>query len=54
MVERILGLTRAVSVAGRSFRITLVEDAAEYLKVKKGDKLAFILAEDGRVYIRKA
>ena len=53
MTERILGLTSAVSVIGRSLRITLVEDAAKYLQVKKGDKLAFI-AEDGRIYIRKA
>jgi hypothetical protein len=54
MHEHILGLSSAVSVVGRSFRITLVEDAAKYLQVKKGDKIAFILAEDGRVYIRKA
>ena len=54
MPERILGLSSAVSVAGRSLRITLVEDAAECLQVKKGDKVAFILAEDGRVYVRKA
>ena len=54
MTDRILGLTSAVSVVGRSLRITLVEDAAKYLQVKKGDKLAFILAEDGRVYVRKA
>jgi propanediol utilization protein len=54
MPERILGLSKAVTVAERSLRITLVEDAAEYLQVKKGDKVAFILAEDGRVYVRKA
>ena len=54
MPEHILGLSSAVSVIGKSLRITLVEDAAEYLQVKKGDKVAFILSEDGRVYVRKA
>ena len=54
MTDRILGLSSAVSVVGRSLRITLVEDAAEYLQIKKGEKVAFILAEDGRVYVRKA
>ena len=54
MPERILGLSSVVTVAERSFRITLVEDAAKCLQVKKGDKVAFILAEDGRIYIRKA
>ena len=54
MPDKILGLSSAVTVAGRSLRITLVEDAAKYLNVKKGDKVAFILEEDGRVYIRKA
>ena len=54
MPERILGLSSTVTVGGKSLRITLVEDAAEYLQVKKGDKVAFILAEDGRIYIRRA
>jgi hypothetical protein len=54
MPERILGLSSAVTVAGKSLRITLVEDVAKLLEVQKGDKVAFILAEDGKVYIRKA
>ena len=54
MTERILGLASAVTVGGRSLRITLVEDAVDHLKIKKGDKVAFILNEDGMVYIRKA
>lgn len=57
-MERILGVASVVSVnrdKPRSFRVTLLEPVVEILRIRKGDKVAFIYDEEsGFVYIRKA
>ena len=57
-MEKILGMASVVPVNGekpRSYRITLIEDVAEKLGIKKGDKVVFMLDDrTGHIYIRKA
>lgn len=53
-----MGVAAVVAVNGkkpRSFRTTLIEPVVEILKLKKGDKIAFILDEASeKIQIRKA
>ncbi len=57
-MEKVLGMASVVPVNGekpRSYRITLIEDVAKKLQIKKGDKVLFMLDEGtGRIYIKKA
>jgi len=57
-MEKILGMASVVPVNGenpRSYRITLIEDVAERLGIKKGDKVVFMLDDrTGNICIRKA
>ena len=57
-MERILGIASVVPVntdKPRSYRITLVEEVAERLGIKKGDKVVYSLDEElDRIFIRKA
>ena len=57
-MEKILGVAAVVAVNGkkpRSFRTTLIEPVVEILKLKKGDKIAFILDEASqKIQIRRA
>ena len=57
-MEKILGMASVVPVNGenpRSYRITLIEDVAERLGIKKGDKTVFMLDDrTGNIYIRRA
>ncbi|MCS4538542.1 MAG: hypothetical protein HYY67_06785 [Thaumarchaeota archaeon] len=54
MSEKILGLASVVSVDSKSCRVTLIQEVVSRLKIKKGDKIAFLLDEKGRIHIRKA
>jgi len=54
MPERILGLASVVSLDDRSYRVTLIQEVVEVLKVKKRDKIVFLQDDSGRIYIRKA
>jgi bifunctional DNA-binding transcriptional regulator/antitoxin component of YhaV-PrlF toxin-antitoxin module len=50
MSEKILGMSK---VHGTN-KVTLVEEVAKNLGVKVGDKVLFILGEDGEIILRKA
>ncbi len=52
-MTRILGVASVVGFGKGSLRITLITEAAKMLRVKAGDKVAF-LDEDGRLVIAKA
>jgi len=41
-----------VALNSKSYRRTLVQEVAEVLRVRKGEKIAFI-QEDGKIYNRK-
>ena len=57
-MEKILGVASVVPVnheKPRSYRVTLLEPVVKILKVKKGDKIAYIYDEKADlVYIKRA
>ena len=50
---KFLGKSKIVAMAGRSLRITLIQEVAEALNAKRGDSIIYIQDEQGRVYIEK-
>jgi len=46
-------LAKVVST-DRSLRVTVVKEAVELLGIGKGDKVAFLVDDKGRVYLTKA